>query len=73
MAKTVEVVIPEVLPSVTVCEPGAAICAVVVVLTVETGQEVPDPVKVIGVPPRLLVMLLIVPAEIVLPEVVLMR
>jgi hypothetical protein len=73
MTKTVEVVIPEVLPSVTVREPGAAIAAVVVVLTVETGQEVPDPVKVTGVPPPLLVMLLIVPAEIVLPEVVLMR
>jgi hypothetical protein len=58
----VEVVIPEVLATVTVCEPGAAIAAVVVVLTVETGQEVPDPVKVTGVLPGPF-MALIVPVE----------
>jgi hypothetical protein len=73
MTRTVEVVMPELLATVTVCEPGEVIACVVVVLTVETGQEVPDPVKVIGVRPRLLVMLLIVPAEIVLAEVVSIR
>jgi hypothetical protein len=62
MTSTVEVVMPDVLAIVMVCTPGVVIACVVVVLTIETGQEVPDPVKVTGTRPGPF-MALIVPVE----------
>jgi hypothetical protein len=68
--KTVDVVMPLVLARLTVWTPGDETAWVLVVLTVETGQLVPLPVKVVGPVPPLLLMALMVPAVIVFPEVV---
>lgn len=71
MTRTVEVVIPAVDESATVCTPGEVTPCVAVVLTVETGQLVPLPVRVLT--PPLLAIALMLPAVIVLPEVVSIR
>ena len=70
MHKTEEVVMPVIEAGVTVAVPGAVTAVPSVVLTLLTDQPVPEPVRVTGPEPEIA---LIVPAEIVLPAVVLIR